>query len=209
MSVSSANTSSPATMPFGSTQKYNETQLNAAETTAMNKLAACLFVYENPSYIEDVIEKMQYLHMHSRLRVFGEAFDASTRDVPSENPFPAPEQETDEDDDDYDDRLQEWLDGMYSANWPNVEFPSDFCMEPGEWNSDEFAQVWVRHGHCMICSTHENCPHQQLAREAEIVYDTHTDDYVDEWLGHYDGLDEDWREDFQETKKRSREAFEN
>ena len=188
-------------MPFGNTDKYNEINLDADEKNAMDQLAARLFVYEKRSHIKDVIERMEFLYMYSRLRVFGEAFDASTRDKASEEPFPELDQEEGEDPEDYDDRVQKWYDEMFSGSWPNVSFPHNFCMEPGDWCCYEFGSVWERHGHCMICSNHKDCPHMQLATEAEQVFDSETDEDMDAFLRHYDELEEDWQ--IQKKKKRS------
>ena len=80
----------------------------------MAQLAARLCVYENRSLFESVIEKMELLYMYSRLRVCGEAFDAS--DKASENPFPELDQEEGEDPEDYADRIQEWCDEMFDAS---------------------------------------------------------------------------------------------
>ena len=201
MSVSSTNTNSTDNMPFGNTDKYNEIHLDADEKNAMNQLAARLRVYEKRSYVRDVINKMEDLIMYSKLRVFGEAFNASTRDKASEKPFPKPDQEEGEDPEDYADRVQEWCDEMFGASWPDVSFPHDFCMEPGEWDFSMFGNVWEKHAHCMICSNHKDCPHQQIAAEAERVYDTNTDPDMDEFLAHYDDLEEHWQ--IQKKKKRS------
>ena len=74
--------------------------------------------------------------------------------------------------------------------------------------------VWDRHAHCMICSSHKDCPHKELAEEAELLFGYEYSNGealdVEQFFWHYDDLEEDWKEDLQEKKKRSfNEAFEN
>jgi hypothetical protein len=193
----------PHNMPFGNTDKYNEVHLNAAESSAMNQLAARLFVYQEESHIKEVIEQMEFLYMYSRLRVFGEAFNASTRDEPYDDPFPKPAQEEGEEPEDYDDRLHAWFDVMYSGIG---DYPKDFRMDPGGWNAFEFANVWFTHDYCVICLNHKDCPHTQLAIETDKVYESNTDPYhIDEFLGHYDAREDEWQK--KKRKKRSADAL--